>query len=110
MTYLLYGNSGIVISLAPGFTSIHSVEIFSPTAKEIFRALADVNLFTLKFHMVHRISEHYQGFGDIVCLDSSTSEYFNYVIKSGLKVTSFRKVRTFEEAVQAKNSSRNMYQ
>lgn len=76
-------------------------------AKEIFGALRDIYLFTLKLRMLHHIAEHLERFGDVRYLDAFLSEHSSFATESVSKMPFLKKRRTYEEAVLPMNASQD---
>ena len=79
---------------------------FKKKATDVLGNLDDINLFTLKFHLLDHLCNDLARFGDLSLLDASPFEHFNYVIKSFIRMTSMRKSTTIEEAIRIMNTSR----
>lgn len=81
------------------------VRMLKRSAKELFEHLEEVNLFTLKFHMLDHVSNDLYKFGILSFLDASAYEHFNFTIKKFIRMTSMRKLTTIEEAVHLMNET-----
>lgn len=58
-----------------------NIIISKTCCKELFGQLENVNLYTLKLHMLDYIFEEVSKFGEMSYLDASLSEIFNDIMK-----------------------------
>lgn len=84
----------------------YSVEIFSsdeqnlkPKAAILFTSLYEINIVKFKVYMLDHISEDLGRYGDILAVDASSLEHFNFTAKYSIIMTSMRKRTTISEAV-----------
>lgn len=78
---------------------------FKKKAKHLFENLRNVNLFTIKFHLLGHIFEGLNRCGNLEYLSASLYEHFNYVIKKFIRMTSLRRKSSLSEAVEAENKA-----
>lgn len=72
-------------------------------AKKIYNISEDRNLFTLKFLRIDHIAESKTNFGLFGYFDAFYFKKFNFVIKSLLRMVSFRKCCAIDKAEEALN-------
>lgn len=70
--------------------------------KHIDEKLEVADLFTMKFYMLNRIFKILLRFGDLGLLDASSSEHFNYTIKTFIRMPIMTKGIFMEDS--AKNN------